>query len=118
MRSPSLMVSSCAIVGFSHQSPSTNQEMFANVAYRSSGCAVLIEHLRKPVLRQVTYATPTITQNTEFQSTRYLPTMPHTLSISIDTLRGITFFFLRKRAICPWRLTYAEVMLEKISRIG
>ena len=36
----------------------------------------------------------------------------------MDTARGITFFFLRRSAICPWRLTYAEVMLENISRIG
>ena len=36
----------------------------------------------------------------------------------METARGITFFFLRRSAICPCRFTYAAVMLEKISRIG
>jgi hypothetical protein len=44
----------CEMVGSVHQSPFMNHAMFASVAYRSSGWAVLIEHLRRPVLRQVT----------------------------------------------------------------
>ena len=54
----------------------------------------------------------------EDQSTRYLPIIPETLSMAMDTSRGMTFFFLRRRAIWPCRLTYDDVMFEKISRIG
>jgi hypothetical protein len=64
---------------------------------------VLMEHLRRPVLRHVKYAAPIMIQKPEPQSTAYLPTMPHThtLSIEMDTARGMTFSFLRRSAICP-----------------